>query len=126
MKRPGYREAIDWIAANDDTEWVEYSLTDAGSSVSVTGALTCDLFGVDVARLRKDVRKALGTYHTRVVDAPAYEGKPTWHGEYYFGSHWVKVESAVGPLAYASKEAASNGAKLMLSRAFEEIDNGKA
>lgn len=53
MKRPGYREAIKWIALNDDTEW----LNDVEPIESVTAALVQDLFGVDRKRLLKDLRR---------------------------------------------------------------------
>jgi hypothetical protein len=55
MKRPGYREAIFWIAANDDTEW----LRDEDPILSVTAALVQDLFGAETGRLITDLRRAV-------------------------------------------------------------------
>jgi hypothetical protein len=55
MKRPGYREAIRWIADNDDTEWVN----DNDPIASVTAALVADLFGVSCDRVARDLTKAL-------------------------------------------------------------------
>lgn len=55
MKRASYRDAIRWIAANDDTEW----LTDAMSVPSVTASLVADLFEVDTDRVTKDLRREL-------------------------------------------------------------------
>lgn len=54
MKRPGYREAIRWIADNDDTEWVR-----RGDAESVTAALVADLFGVPDDRVKRDLARAL-------------------------------------------------------------------
>lgn len=60
MKRPGYREAIFWLANNDDIEWVGEDgddPNDAMRSPSVTACLVADLFGVDTERVRVDVRR---------------------------------------------------------------------
>jgi hypothetical protein len=47
------------------------------------------------------------------VRAPAYDGKPTWHGVTASGQ---KVTNRFGnPIAYASPEAAVNGTKLIMS-----------
>ena len=59
MKRPGYREAVEWLVLNDDVEWATFDPPDACASVSVTGALGCDLFGVETERLRADIRRGL-------------------------------------------------------------------
>jgi len=62
MRRPGYREAVEWLVNNDDTEWATYDPigeTEGLASISVTGALTCDLFGVETERLRADIRRGL-------------------------------------------------------------------
>lgn len=62
MNRPAYRDAIFWLANNDDTEWVGEEgddPSDAMRSPSVTAALTADLFGVDTERVRVDVRRKL-------------------------------------------------------------------
>ena len=55
MRRPGYREAIEWLAHNDDCYW----LGDNNPSISVSSALVRDLFDVDDARLIADLRRAL-------------------------------------------------------------------
>jgi hypothetical protein len=59
LRRPGYREAIDWIAANDDVYW----LGDEDPTPCVTACLVCDLFGVDEARVVRDIRRALKRFH---------------------------------------------------------------
>lgn len=51
------------------------------------------------------------------VDAPAYEGKPTWHG--VTGSGQRVTNSAGNPIAYASREAAVSGAKHVESLAAQ-------
>jgi hypothetical protein len=53
MKRPSYKQALEWMALNDDVYWLP------DDPISVTGALTCDLFGVDDAKLRGDLLKAI-------------------------------------------------------------------
>jgi len=55
MKRPSYREAIRWIASNDDTEWVANN----EPSISVTAALVADLFDVDDDKVTADLRRQL-------------------------------------------------------------------
>lgn len=50
-----YRDAINWIAWNDETSW----LTDPNGSTSVTAALVADLFGKDDAIVSRDLRRAL-------------------------------------------------------------------
>lgn len=55
-----YQDAIDWIAGNDDTEWVEQvEAGEPGWSISVTGALVADLFGKTEEQVRKDIKRAL-------------------------------------------------------------------
>ncbi|WP_336057340.1 hypothetical protein [Nitratireductor sp. CH_MIT9313-5] len=53
MKRPSYRHAIAWLAHNDDTQW----LNDEDPIESVSTALVADLFGVDVERVTRDLRR---------------------------------------------------------------------
>jgi hypothetical protein len=55
MRRPGYREAIEWIACNDDNEW----LHDKEPIISVTAAMVADLYDVDHSRLFADLRRKL-------------------------------------------------------------------
>lgn len=54
-----YQEAIDWIAANDDTEWVNHAEDWALGTESVTAALVADLFGKESSQVRKDLVRAL-------------------------------------------------------------------
>lgn len=58
MKRPGYREAIEWLAGNDDCYWLA---PDAGSgeSISVAAALVRDLFDVTDEKLFSDIRRVM-------------------------------------------------------------------
>lgn len=55
MKRPGYREAVEWLAGNDDCYW----LGDEKPIPSVTACMIRDLFGVPDDKLYSDMRKAL-------------------------------------------------------------------
>ncbi|AKY02695.1 hypothetical protein RCSAXON_28 [Rhodobacter phage RcSaxon] len=56
MKRPGYREAIQWLALNDDCEWLNDG-DNWGPIISVTAALVRDLFDVDEQKLFTDLRQ---------------------------------------------------------------------
>jgi hypothetical protein len=56
MKRPGYREAIEWLAGNDDCYWLA---PDARGGISVAAALVRDLFGVDEEKFKRDLRRTL-------------------------------------------------------------------
>jgi hypothetical protein len=56
VKRPGYREAIEWLCLNDDTSWIDES-DDLGPGLSIPAALVADLFGVDGARVKRDVQR---------------------------------------------------------------------
>lgn len=55
MKRPGYREALEWLAGNDDCYW----LGDNEPIISVSAAMVRDLFDVADEKLLKDLRVAL-------------------------------------------------------------------
>lgn len=55
MVRASYRHAIQWLAHNDDNEW----LTDEYGSPSVTASLVADLFGLEIERVTKDLRRAV-------------------------------------------------------------------
>lgn len=55
MKRASYRDAIRWIAENDDVEWLE----DDDPIPSVAAVLVADLFDVEVDRVTGDLRKAV-------------------------------------------------------------------
>lgn len=60
MKRPGYREAIEWLACNDDCYWLG---GEEGESISVAAALVRDLFDVADEKLFSDIRRALKRIH---------------------------------------------------------------
>ncbi len=49
-----YRQAIQWMVENDDTEWVSN-----GDPQSVTAALVADLFSKSDEQVRRDIFKAL-------------------------------------------------------------------
>lgn len=53
MRRPGYREAVEWIALNDDTTWLDADIP----IISVTAAMVRDLYGVEDDRLFRDIRR---------------------------------------------------------------------
>jgi hypothetical protein len=53
MKRPSYKAAIWWLAANDDCDWLEDK--EAGS-LSVSASLVADMFGVEDERVTRDLR----------------------------------------------------------------------
>lgn len=55
MKRPGYREAVDWLAGNDDCYW----LGEAELIPSVAACMIRDLFDVEETKLYADIRRAL-------------------------------------------------------------------
>jgi hypothetical protein len=50
-----YKDAIDWIAQNDDTTWVDIP----NDPISVTGALVVDVFRKSGAQVRNDLRRAV-------------------------------------------------------------------
>lgn len=60
MKRASYREAIHWLAANDDCHW----LSDPEGCFSVATALVADMFDVHTDRVTKDLRRV----HARMRD----------------------------------------------------------
>lgn len=51
-----YRDAIEWIALNDDTDWLD---DEYGYSASVTLCLVADVFGRTIDEATKDLRAAL-------------------------------------------------------------------
>lgn len=55
MKRASYREAISWIALNDDTEWT----AEDEKIPSVSAVLVADLFDVEVDRVTRDIIRKL-------------------------------------------------------------------
>jgi len=58
MKRASYREALEWIALNDDCEWLfpgrDY---DGPPAISVSAALVADLFAVGTERVIRDLTR---------------------------------------------------------------------
>lgn len=57
MKRASYRDAIFFLAANDDTDWLT---VDAGRfGVSVSAALVASIFDVEEERVARDVRREI-------------------------------------------------------------------
>lgn len=54
-RRMGYREAIKWLACNDDCAWAE----DEDSPQSVTAAFVADCFDVNDAKVRRDLQRAI-------------------------------------------------------------------
>ncbi len=63
MSRPSYKRAIQWLANNDDTSWVDGE-TEVDRYPSVTAALVVDLFDKTEEQVRNDVRREL-----RLLDA---------------------------------------------------------
>lgn len=62
LKRPGYREAIDWLARNDDCYWL--GDRDAlGPILSVSASMIRDLFDASEERLIADLRRKLKQVH---------------------------------------------------------------
>lgn len=62
MRRPGYREAIEWMASNDDCYWLgDYDAH--GPILSVSASLVRDLWGVTDDKLLADLRRALKRIH---------------------------------------------------------------
>lgn len=48
--------------------------------------------------------------------AKPYDGKPTWHGLYLDGGIWRLARNQAGlPIAYASEQAALQGAKHVMT-----------
>lgn len=70
MKRPGYREAINWLAGNDDCYW----LGEHPQAISVAAALVRDLFDVTNKKLITDLWRALKRIHP---NHEALKGKGT-------------------------------------------------
>ena len=58
MKRPGYREAVEWIAMNDDMDFLDDD-SDFGISLSVAASLVRDLFNVTDDKIIADLRRAV-------------------------------------------------------------------
>lgn len=72
MARATYMRAVEWLAANDDNEW----LRDDDPRSSVTGSLVCDLYGKDDAEFRADLLKQL-----RHIHPSSWFGKMPWEAK---------------------------------------------
>lgn len=60
MKRPSYREAVAWLAGNDDCHW----LAEPDNLIpSVSACLIRDLFDVEETRLNTDILLALKRHY---------------------------------------------------------------
>ncbi len=53
MNRPGYREAMEWLAGNDDCYWVG----EENKIMSVAACMVRDLYGVSEEKLLADLRR---------------------------------------------------------------------
>jgi hypothetical protein len=60
-----YRQAIEWIIENDDTDWVT-----GNEPLSVTASLVADLFMKNSNDVRRDLIK--GLLKTRRITTPIY------------------------------------------------------
>jgi len=58
MIRASYRHAIRWLRYNDDNEWLKPSEW-AAQSPSVSACLVADLFGVEVEKVERDLRREI-------------------------------------------------------------------
>lgn len=68
MKRAGYRDAIQWLADNDDNSWVEPCQEyESMESPSVSACLVADLFGIDTNRVRDDLCRRLFAKETHAI-----------------------------------------------------------
>lgn len=54
-----YKTAIQWIAQNDDTEWIDGDPDSGSGAPSVTACLVADLFGKTTEAVRVDIKKNL-------------------------------------------------------------------
>ncbi len=66
MARPSYKMAIQWIAENDDTFFLE-----SDDPISVTAAFVADLWNKTDQQVCTDIRKALKRETSRSLDASA-------------------------------------------------------
>jgi hypothetical protein len=65
-----YKDAIEWMADNDDTEWANHDGSSAIGTESVTACLVADLFNKDIAQVREDLIRRL-TRKTRPAESAA-------------------------------------------------------
>lgn len=59
MKRPGYREAVEWLAGNDDCYWIGADEDHGGETLSVSASMVRDLYDVAEKKLVADITNAL-------------------------------------------------------------------
>lgn len=59
MKRASYRDAVRWIASEDDTEFMHDDEGRPEELSSVSCALVADLFDVSIKRVVDDLRREL-------------------------------------------------------------------
>jgi hypothetical protein len=62
-----YRDAIVWMALNDDTEWVNGDSDDGSGCISTTACIVADLFGKTEDRVRADLKRELAKRKLEVV-----------------------------------------------------------
>lgn len=72
MARATYRRAIEWLAANDDNEW----LRDERSFLSVTASLVADLYEKPELQLKHDLVERL-----RLIHPNSWYGELPWEGK---------------------------------------------
>lgn len=54
-----YKDAIEWIAFNDDTEWLDSEF----GSPSVSACLIADLFNKPIEKIVEDIRATIVKYN---------------------------------------------------------------
>jgi hypothetical protein len=63
MASARYQDALFWMAANDDTEWVANN-----DPISVTASLVADLFSKTDEQVREDLTKAVQARQRRTLE----------------------------------------------------------
>lgn len=71
MRRPGYREAVEWLAHNDDCYWLG-DHDSHGPMLSVAASVVRDLWDVSDDKLITDLRRELRKVYP---DHEALKGK---------------------------------------------------
>lgn len=57
MSRMGYKEALDWLLNNDDTDWLDDEET---GSPSVSACLVADIYqGGDTEKVTRDLKRKI-------------------------------------------------------------------
>jgi hypothetical protein len=57
--RASYRAAIEWIAGNDDTSWLEHDANVAEGTECIAAALVADVWGKTTEQVRADLQRAV-------------------------------------------------------------------